>query len=68
MDGQTNRFLADSYILSTFQLGDNEIQQKVFMIWLYKLKHKKFYFYMKILSLWPWPRSHPGWGSCWVRL
>ena len=25
MDGQTNRFLADSYIRSTFQLGDNEI-------------------------------------------
>ena len=24
-DGQTNRFLADSYISSTFQLGDNEI-------------------------------------------
>ena len=23
--GQTNRFLADSYISSTFQLGDNEI-------------------------------------------
>ena len=28
MDGQTNRFLADSYIHSTFQLGDNEIYQK----------------------------------------
>ena len=25
MDGQTNRFLADSYIHSTFQLEDNEI-------------------------------------------
>ena len=25
MDGQTNRFLADSYIHSTFQLGDTEI-------------------------------------------
>ena len=25
MDGQTNRFLADSYIRSNFQLGDNEI-------------------------------------------
>ena len=25
MDGQTNRFLADSYILSTFQLEDNDI-------------------------------------------
>ena len=25
MDGQTNRFLADSYIRSTFQLGDNKI-------------------------------------------
>ena len=25
MDGQTNRFLADSYIRSTFQLRDNEI-------------------------------------------
>ena len=25
MDGQANRFLADSYIRSTFQLGDNEI-------------------------------------------
>ena len=25
MDGQTNRFLADSYIHSTFQLGDDEI-------------------------------------------
>ena len=24
-DGQTKRFLADSYIRSTFQLGDNEI-------------------------------------------
>ena len=24
-DGQANRFLADSYISSTFQLGDNEI-------------------------------------------
>ena len=24
-DRQTNRFLADSYISSTFQLGDNEI-------------------------------------------
>ena len=29
------------------------------MIWLSKLKHKNFYFYMKILSSWPWPRSHP---------
>ena len=44
MDGQTNRFLADSYVLSTFQLGDNEIQQKILMIWLYKLKRKNFYF------------------------
>ena len=25
MDGQANRFLADSYIHSTFQLEDNEI-------------------------------------------
>ena len=25
MDGQMNRFLADSYIRSTFQLGDNEM-------------------------------------------
>ena len=25
MDGQMNRFLADSYIHSTFQLGNNEI-------------------------------------------
>ena len=25
MDGQTNRFLAESYIPSTFQLEDNEI-------------------------------------------
>ena len=25
MDSQTNRFLADSYIHSTFQLGANEI-------------------------------------------
>ena len=25
MDGQTKRFLADSYIRSTFQLRDNEI-------------------------------------------
>ena len=25
MDGQMNRFLADSYIRSTFQLWDNEI-------------------------------------------
>ena len=25
MDGQKNRFLADSYIHSAFQLGDNEI-------------------------------------------
>ena len=25
MDGRMNRFLADSYICSTFQLGDNEI-------------------------------------------
>ena len=25
MDGQTNRFLADNYICSTFQLGDNKI-------------------------------------------
>ena len=25
MVGQTNRFLADSYIHLTFQLGDNEI-------------------------------------------
>ena len=25
MDGQTNRFLADSYIRSTFQLGYNKI-------------------------------------------
>ena len=41
-DGQTNRFLADSYIPSTFQLGDNEIQQKVLVIWLYKLTHKLF--------------------------
>ena len=24
-DGQMNKFLADSYICSTFQLGDNEI-------------------------------------------
>ena len=25
MDRQTDRFLADNYIRSTFQLGDNEI-------------------------------------------
>ena len=25
MDGQTDRFLADNYIRSTFQIGDNEI-------------------------------------------
>ena len=25
MDGQKNKFLADSYIHSTFQLGDNNI-------------------------------------------
>ena len=25
MDGQKNRFLADSYIRSIFQLGDNKI-------------------------------------------
>ena len=31
-DIQTNRFLADSYIPSTFQIGENEIQQKVLMI------------------------------------
>ena len=29
MDAQTNRFLADSYIHSTYQLGDNKIYQKV---------------------------------------
>ena len=29
MDWQTNRFLAHSYIHSTFQLGDNEIYQKI---------------------------------------
>ena len=29
MDEQTNRFLADTYIHSTFQLGENEIYQKV---------------------------------------
>ena len=45
---QSNRFLAESYIPYTFQFGDNEIQQKVLMIWLYKLKCKNFYFYMKI--------------------
>ena len=28
MDGQTNRFLADSYICSTFQLGYNKILTK----------------------------------------
>ena len=31
--------------------GDNEIQQKVLMMWLYKCKCKSFYFYMKIISL-----------------
>ena len=25
MDGRTDRFLADNYIRSTFQLGDNKI-------------------------------------------
>ena len=67
MDGQMNRFLADSYIHSTFQLGDNEIYQKV-LIGNINLNAKMFYFYMKILSSWPWPQSHPGRGSCWVRL
>ena len=57
-DGQTNKFLADSYIPSIYQSEDNEIQQKVLMMWLYKLKRKSFYFYMIILSL--WPRSYPG--------
>ena len=32
MDRQMNRFLADSYIPSTYPSGDNEIQQKVLMI------------------------------------
>ena len=43
MDGQTNRFLVESYIRSTFQLGDNEIYQNV--LWygfVYKLKRKIF--------------------------
>ena len=29
MDGQTNRFFADSFIHSTVQLGDNDINQKI---------------------------------------
>ena len=31
------------------------------MIWLYKLKHKNFDFFMKIL--WPWPQGHPRGGD-----
>ena len=35
----------------------------VLMIQLYKLKHKNFDIFMKILSLWPWPKGHPQGGD-----
>ena len=34
----------------------------VLMIQLYKLKHKNFDIFMKIGSLWPWPKGHL-WGG-----